>query len=350
MPSHILQNSTPLETLFHEQLDYGSLHAFGCACWPNLRPYNNHKLSFRSTQCVFLGYSSIHKGYKCLDRATGRIYISRDVMFDESLFPFATSLTLPSSSTAHEPVACHDQLRNYSVELMTTNMPVEGACVSGFTGASPVPIASSPTPATSPVPTCSRPTSAVVPHDILSSSDVPDATIVAPPPPTLFPALTSSIVAASAPSPVAVPTPAPPTVVAPTLAAPIVAASAPAASTGTAPSSITVSSELALELIPAAAPASTSTIVTRSRNNICKPRVPSDGTIFYDPNHCAFSAVPSSYHVALADDKWWSAMEAGFHALQANNTWTLVPKPPDQNVISCKWVFRVKENSDGSIA
>jgi hypothetical protein len=78
-------------------------------------------------------------------------------------------------------------------------------------------------------------------------------------------------------------------------------------------------------------------------------QVPLDGTIFYDPDHCAFSAVPSSYRVDLADDKWRFAMEAKFHALQARNTWTLVPKPPGQNVISCKWVFRVKENSDGSI-
>jgi hypothetical protein len=72
-------------------------------------------------------------------------------------------------------------------------------------------------------------------------------------------------------------------------------------------------------------------------------------TILYGPNHCAFSTVPSSYRVALVDDKWRAAMEAKFCALQANNTWTLVPKPPDQNVISCKWVFRIKENSDGSL-
>lgn len=37
----------------------------------------------------FLGYSNLHKGFKCLDISTGRIYISRDVTFDGSLYPFA---------------------------------------------------------------------------------------------------------------------------------------------------------------------------------------------------------------------------------------------------------------------
>src|SRR3954467_73999 len=89
LPSKVIGNISPLEKLFHQKPDYTSLKIFGCACYPNLRPYNKHKLEFRSTQCVFLGYSNLHKGYKCLEISTGRIYISRDVIFDETLFPFS---------------------------------------------------------------------------------------------------------------------------------------------------------------------------------------------------------------------------------------------------------------------
>ena len=32
----------------------------------------------------------MHKGFKCLDPTEGRVYISRDVVFDEHVFPFST--------------------------------------------------------------------------------------------------------------------------------------------------------------------------------------------------------------------------------------------------------------------
>jgi histone deacetylase 1/2 len=72
------------------------LRVFGCACWPNSRPYNKYKIDFRSKTCIFLGYSLSHQGYKCLDLASGKLYISRHVIFDESLFPYQKD---PSTST-----------------------------------------------------------------------------------------------------------------------------------------------------------------------------------------------------------------------------------------------------------
>jgi len=46
---------------------------------------------------------------------------------------------------------------------------------------------------------------------------------------------------------------------------------------------------------------------------------------------------------------WREAMEREYHALLHNETWTLIPPPPRVNVIDCKWVFKVKKHSDGSI-
>jgi len=42
-------------------------------------------------------------------------------------------------------------------------------------------------------------------------------------------------------------------------------------------------------------------------------------------------------------------MQEEFDALQKNNTWSLVPLPPNRKAIGCNWVFRVKENSDGNL-
>jgi hypothetical protein len=86
LPTRVIDNKCPLERLFNTPPNYSLLRVFGCACWPNLRPYNKHKLSFRSKECVFLGYSSLHKGYKCLDPDSDRVYISRDAIFDENIF------------------------------------------------------------------------------------------------------------------------------------------------------------------------------------------------------------------------------------------------------------------------
>lgn len=71
-PSRVLNYLTPLEILFKTKPDYSSLRTFGCACQPNLRPYNKTKLEFHSKQCTFLGYSNLCKGFKWLDVSQGR--------------------------------------------------------------------------------------------------------------------------------------------------------------------------------------------------------------------------------------------------------------------------------------
>ena len=43
-------------------------------------------------------------------------------------------------------------------------------------------------------------------------------------------------------------------------------------------------------------------------------------------------------------------MTEEFTALLRNSTWTLVEPEPSQNVVGCKWIFRIKRNPDGTIA
>ena len=54
----------------------------------------------KSEACVFLGYSLQHKGYKCLNLTTGRMYVSRHVLFDEGTYPFHKSIKLSLVPTA----------------------------------------------------------------------------------------------------------------------------------------------------------------------------------------------------------------------------------------------------------
>ena len=86
-PLSSLQSSSPFESLFRKKPDYLAFKVFGCACYPFLHPYNKLKFQFHSSKCIFLGYSPHHKGYRCLD-SSGRVYISKDVTFHETKFPF----------------------------------------------------------------------------------------------------------------------------------------------------------------------------------------------------------------------------------------------------------------------
>nr|KYP52268.1 Retrovirus-related Pol polyprotein from transposon TNT 1-94 [Cajanus cajan] len=98
LPSSSIQQDVPFRKLFHQLPDYSFLCIFGCSCFPCLRPYNKTKLQFRSQECVFLGYSTSHKGYKCL-ASSGRTFISKDVIFCESCFPYP-SLFPPSTPSS----------------------------------------------------------------------------------------------------------------------------------------------------------------------------------------------------------------------------------------------------------
>lgn len=63
------------------------------------------KLEFKPIKCIFLGYNLDHKGYLWLDPSTGRVYISRHVVFTEQEFPLSMTKPVPFSKSIIDPMA-----------------------------------------------------------------------------------------------------------------------------------------------------------------------------------------------------------------------------------------------------
>jgi len=114
LPTSLLQNQSPFQMLFGTNPDYAHLKFFGCLCYPWLKPYSKNKLEPRSTPCVYLGFSSNYHCYQCFDPKSSKIYLSRDVKFFESIFPFQNMFSKLSS--------CFRQLA--WEDLVTTNQDI----------------------------------------------------------------------------------------------------------------------------------------------------------------------------------------------------------------------------------
>jgi len=271
LPCSVAPHFVPHSTLFHHNINYKFFKTFGCACYPYTRPYDTNKLQFRSTTCTFLGYSSCHKGYKCLN-SHGKIFISKYDVFYENTFPFSTSVqshVITTSSSCIVPLdiipfivdspsqhATHESLvdilpndlappDNYTSQLYVDTFPDD-----------PTPADNSPSQLHSPQ---HAPSLVSVPpaHDDSSSSH------------------------------------------------------------------------------------STHPMQTRSKSRIVKPR--------RFPTILFTVVEPQTVKQALISPYWCQAMQAEYDALMTNHTWSLTTLPPRCSTIGCKWVFRVKENSDGTI-
>ena len=83
---------------------------------------------------------------------------------------------------------------------------------------------------------------------------------------------------------------------------------------------------------------------TRSKSGIFKPKVS------YTAQVDSRLTEPISYTTTSKYPQWCSTMTEDFQALQKQGTWTLVPLTPTKNIVGCKWVYKLKYNSDGTLA
>jgi hypothetical protein len=83
-PTKSLEGKTPYEAYHGRKLSVGFLKTFGCLGFVKDKRPGLKKLDDRSTPMVFIGYSEGAKAYRMLDPNSGRVPVSRDVIFDEN--------------------------------------------------------------------------------------------------------------------------------------------------------------------------------------------------------------------------------------------------------------------------
>jgi hypothetical protein len=282
-----------------------------------------HKLAPRSSLCVFLGYSSEHKGYRCLELQSNRIIVSRHVVFDESFFPFSDMSTTPMAPSALDFLTDEHDL--------TTSVPGARFVHAGTAPSAPtdvhgtVPVhGTAAAPELAPWSPDVRAAAPVHPTQAAASSASPASTHVqhgaAAPVPSVQAAASSTISTAPlSPASSAAP-----------------AARAQAAASGTGRTTATWP-------IAVAPVTNAHSMRTRGKAGIAQP------VDRLNLHAVPMSPIPRSVRDALSDPNWRSAMQAEYDALIANDTWSLVPRPPGVNVVTGKWIYRHKLLADGSL-
>lgn len=84
LPSRVLHMKSPFEIMKGRKSELSHLRIFGCVCYVHIQAIHRDKLDAKAAKCVFLGYSTTQKGYKCYNPKTRKLVVSRDVRFDES--------------------------------------------------------------------------------------------------------------------------------------------------------------------------------------------------------------------------------------------------------------------------
>ncbi|GJX23148.1 ribonuclease H-like domain-containing protein [Tanacetum coccineum] len=85
-------------------------------------------------------------------------------------------------------------------------------------------------------------------------------------------------------------------------------------------------------------------MVTRSKVGIVKANPK------YNFHVTTSSPIPKSHFHALRDPNWKQAMCDEYKALINNETWVLVSRPPNVNIVRSMWLYKHKYNADGSLS
>ncbi|KAE8676439.1 hypothetical protein F3Y22_tig00111614pilonHSYRG00169 [Hibiscus syriacus] len=84
LPQPRLGFVSPFEKLWNIKPTVSYFRVFGCVCYVFVPDHLRSKFDKKAVRCIFVGYDSQRKGWKCCDPISGRCYTSRNVVFDEA--------------------------------------------------------------------------------------------------------------------------------------------------------------------------------------------------------------------------------------------------------------------------
>jgi len=127
LPSQTLNHRTPLQILA-TQTNIPSVQmlpprVFWCSVFIHIPKANRTKFDPCAEKCVFVGYATHQKGYRCYNPITHRVYVTMDCDFLESEYFFSSQLDVQGEKTSEPP----SWLSNLSCQEVVPKEQVDGA-------------------------------------------------------------------------------------------------------------------------------------------------------------------------------------------------------------------------------
>ena len=312
-PTRMLSWRTPYELWHRGQVpDVSHLRTFGCMVYMHVPGDKRRKLDAKAIETVLVGYEPGSKGYRLWDKHTHSLKMSRDVTFDESVFPFRQGDKPPPVPSTPAPYVAQPPFIPSPAPAVPNPPALPQLPAVPTTPAAPSAPAVPNPPAASSVQPEARPPSRASSTD--SEASVSDLLR----PPSEQPSLRPQTPRPRTPSPPSTLTSLPPT---------------PEQPRGS-PS----------------APPRRSTRVSVPNPRYCGggDEVPRRGRRLGHAELLAAAHVgqePVTYAEAMRSDEadeWHRACEYEMAALAKNETWSLVELPPGRKAVKSKWVFKLK--------
>ena len=93
----IKENKTPYERWYGKKPNLSHLRVFGCMAYVHIPDDERRKLNKKVEKMRFVGYSLTSKGYRLFDETKRKIFIRKDVEFNEDDFGHKETMTTTDS-------------------------------------------------------------------------------------------------------------------------------------------------------------------------------------------------------------------------------------------------------------